>query len=1040
MTCYLYLLTPPNGNDMDGSSTMRGAHTLTVNGDTYTFKYAGGTLQDIEFPDGRKTQWRFESVDENDKRLTLTQESGWWRSWVFGAENRKVKTDDYWNYTITGGEPAADGVVYQKADVERTRLATAETEKWTYQASNSIWTAKDVLGNESITYKYQTVGKLYNKPFKRERKKAGESTASVVWRGVYDSANGDLISSFDALDKQTGYSYERFTGGNEFLPPKKVTITDPMGRTRSIERDQQGNIIEVVDAAGVKRKLEYDSRRRLTRVKNAANEVLSRFVYGDKDQVLERYDAQANKTAYEYTIHLGEPLLTKVSTPEDRVTEITRDTKGRATKVKSPSGAEWDYDYVGDWSVAEKITDPLDAETSFEYDTRLNEIKVTDPLARITQAVYDDLDLPMEVTDALNQKTEFENNGNRDMKKLTDARDNVYNLAWDQSGVRKSLEWPDTDKQTDIYDANGVLSQWKAKGNAGIVNLSRNDAGEVTGRTWTAGSESGSVSFSRNSLGQITGTSATTMDLTVDQTLAYNTEGQPSSLSQTVGSLTRSAGVTYDLDGRVATITYPAGFVVAYEYNNDGQIKFIKKDGTTIASYAYDSAGRISTRTLASGIVTTYTYDAADRLASITVSSSGGVLWAERYGYNAAGERIYTLQGTSGTVGDAYGLDVASQLRGVKYGSADATLAYADQSGQTAFQWQYDAVGNRIEETGSGGTTTYASDTTNQYTSVSSVPTVAYSDRGDLTQFGDWTYTYDAQGNLIRASNSETETTAQYWREAFGHRAVKDVNGSKTLFFNLGTTQMEAFDVTNATASSTIYEPGIDRPLAEVSSTGTLTFYHQDWLGSVVLLTDASGAKLQSFTYDAWGRPSGFDASGVSLQVSGFASRFLYTAREYDSETGLYHYRARAYSPALGRFLQTDPIDFAAGDTNLFRYVANNSVNDIDPNGTDIWVGGGLHENINIGDPKGAYSSYGFGIDPSEPWTPENGINGIIYYDDFRDSKEKSSELCLKTTPEQDKKAKDILDKMVNTHMPYRLTTPSCRTFSRTMFNYFKNN
>ncbi|MCK9589035.1 MAG: RHS repeat-associated core domain-containing protein, partial [Terrimicrobiaceae bacterium] len=169
-------------------------------------------------------------------------------------------------------------------------------------------------------------------------------------------------------------------------------------------------------------------------------------------------------------------------------------------------------------------------------------------------------------------------------------------------------------------------------------------------------------------------------------------------------------------------------------------------------------------------------------------------------------------------------------------------------------------------------------------------------------------------------------------------RAVKDVNGNKTVFFNLGTTQLEAYDVPTATASCTIYEPGIDRPLVEVGSGGSAKFYHQDWLGSVVLLTDASGAKLQSFTYDAWGTPSGFDASGLSLPVSGFASRFLYTAREYDPEIGLYHYRTRAYSPTLGRFLQTDSIDFGGGDVNLFRYVANSSVNFCDPDGRIAFV------------------------------------------------------------------------------------------------------
>lgn len=62
-------------------------------------------------------------------------------------------------------------------------------------------------------------------------------------------------------------------------------------------------------------------------------------------------------------------------------------------------------------------------------------------------------------------------------------------------------------------------------------------------------------------------------------------------------------------------------------------------------------------------------------------------------------------------------------------------------------------------------------------------------------------------------------------------------------------------------------------------------------------------------------------------------NRFQFTAREYDSETGLHYYRARSYSADLGRFLQLDPIDFDAGDVNLFRYVGNDPVNWVDPSG-----------------------------------------------------------------------------------------------------------
>jgi len=773
--------------DMDQSSTLRGAHTLTVNGDTYTFTYFGGTLKEIAFPDGRKTQWRFEDWAEGDKRLTLTQEDGWWRSWVFGGTDRRLKTDDYWDYTITGGEPAEDGVVYNRPAIERERLVTGETESRVFESSNTIWKSKDALGNENISYLYKTAGKLYDKVYKRERKRPGQSAATVVWRGVYDSETGDLLSSFDAYDKQTAYAYERFAGAGEFQPPKKVTVTDPMGRTRSIERDLQGNIIEVVGADGVKRKLEYDTRHRLTRVKNAANEVLARYVYGDKDQLLESYDAANEKTAYEYTIHLGEPLLTKITTPEGRVTGFARDSMGRVAKITTPSGAEWDYTYAGQWGVPETITDPLDAQTSFEYDARLNEIKVTDPLNRITETVFDDLDLPMEITDALGHSTLLTHNANRDTKEITDARDKDYGFAWESAGQRRALQWPDGGNQTTTYDIAGRLTRWSAKGGAGIAVPTYNDAGEVTGMDWTAGGQSGSATFARNSLGQITGGSAETLGITVSQSFGYDGEGRLSGISQTAGGTTRSASVAYDLNGRVVSITYPAGFVVGYEYDGDGRVTAIKKDGSTLAGYAYDAAGRLASRTLANGVTTAYTYDEANRLASLTASNASGVLWAERYGYNAAGERIYTLKGATGTAGDAYWLDATGQLRGAKYGSADATASYASQSGYSSWEeWEYDATGNRLSSSGSVGNATYTPNAINQYSAISGVSPVGYSGRGDLTQYGAWTYVYDAMGNLIQAQNPGEGLTAKYARDGFGQRALKDVNGAKTVFFNLG--------------------------------------------------------------------------------------------------------------------------------------------------------------------------------------------------------------------------------------------------------------
>lgn len=67
------------------------------------------------------------------------------------------------------------------------------------------------------------------------------------------------------------------------------------------------------------------------------------------------------------------------------------------------------------------------------------------------------------------------------------------------------------------------------------------------------------------------------------------------------------------------------------------------------------------------------------------------------------------------------------------------------------------------------------------------------------------------------------------------------------------------------------------------------------------------------------------------MPESMFGNRFLFTGREWLSEAGLYDYRNRVYSAELGRFLQTDPIRFAAGDGNLYRYVRNSPSKFTDP-------------------------------------------------------------------------------------------------------------
>src|SRR5438270_6367774 len=113
--------------------------------------------------------------------------------------------------------------------------------------------------------------------------------------------------------------------------------------------------------------------------------------------------------------------------------------------------------------------------------------------------------------------------------------------------------------------------------------------------------------------------------------------------------------------------------------------------------------------------------------------------------------------------------------------------------------------------------------------------------------------------------------------------------------------------------------------------------YHLDRMGNVAFLLDADGDGIEKYTYDAFGKPTVTTWSGTSPRsYSWYGNRFMFTGREYFSELGIYDYRNRFYYPALGRFLQSDPLGFGAGDANLFRYCGGDPVNERDPAGLQV--------------------------------------------------------------------------------------------------------
>jgi RHS repeat-associated protein len=690
-----------------------------------------------------------------------------------------------------------------------------------------------------------------------------------------------------------------------------------------VERDLQGNVVKITSPTGIVRVLDWDARHRLIHIKNTSGNILGAFVYGEADQLLEQTDALDNTTTYEYALHLGVPQITKVTTPEGRVTELERDTMGRITSQTDPTGATWSASYAADWDVPASVTDPLSGVTQYNYDNRLNTILVRDPLENRTYAYYDDLNIPAEVTDALGNLVQYQSNAEGNLTKLTDAKGKIYDLLWQDGASRKQFKWPDTTSENSSYDINGRLTNWSARGGEAAASFTRNALGELTQREWNYNGQGGTNSYSRNAGGQLSSATTSEGGFTIAQGYGYDASGRLNNLTQTVSGVSRSVGFGYDASGGLTNLSYPSGMSVGYEYNGDGQVTSISMGATTLASYSYDTGGRLTTRTLGNGVTTSYAYDGANQVTNITVSKGAANLWAESYAYDAAGERISTTRGNGN---DSYQYDDTYQLTGASYGTG---------TNASSASWSYDASGNRTQAQSVSGTNTlslsYSVNEINQYTSAGGA-SPSYNSRGDLSGINGWAFTYDAFGNLSSAQ-SGTNAAYHYARDPQGRRAIRQ-NGSNTiLLLNAGDTMLEAYNASNNSATSYIYEPGIDKPLAQVYSDGSMRYVHQDVLGSVVMLTDSNGATYQSYSYDAWGKVTARDASGSVIVSSAINSSYLYTGREFDTEAGLYHYRARTYSAELGRFLQMDPIKFDAGDPNIFRYVGNDPVNLWDPLG-----------------------------------------------------------------------------------------------------------
>ena len=337
-------------------------------------------------------------------------------------------------------------------------------------------------------------------------------------------------------------------------------------------------------------------------------------------------------------------------------------------------------------------------------------------------------------------------------------------------------------------------------------------------------------------------------------------------------------------------------------------------DGKRIA-LGYDLKDRLSSVQYPNGVTGQWEYDAAGRIVKIS--------YRDREGKAAAGF--------------AY-----------RYDPAGNPVERQDSQGRTA-RFQHDSAGQLVQEVSPGGTTRYRYLPGGNRATVEERGTVTqyrYDADDRLVQAGAEQFAYDKNGNLIGRKGASGATVYEYGAEdqlvkvagpdggttTFGYaptseRVWKKDQQGLTYYLYDGFDLIQELGEGGGLKATYVHGPGIDRPLAMIRD-GKTYYYHADRLGSITHLTDEQGQVVATYEYDPFGK--------MRERHGSIHNPFTFTGREFDSNTGLYYYRARYYDATLGRFLTTDPAPPRMEEPlelNPYLYVRNSPVRFVDPLG-----------------------------------------------------------------------------------------------------------
>ena len=650
------------------------------------------------------------------------------------------------------------------------------------------------------------------------------------------------------------------------------------------------------------------------------------YSYSAVGDVLADVDPRGNETAYSYDLlrrKTGEGHLTGTGYPYLALTGYNYDgdshlilewrVSGFNSNNTGTGSENTAYTYTPTGKVASK-TDPLNDITKYTYDSLDRLSTVTDPTGYITQYQYDAASQKLQEQRAVGTPLQqnyatFTYSQNGKVLSEADARGNAITYAYDGFDRLAVTTYADGTTEKNQYDPMSAVTIWTNRGGFSLVRCYDALGRKVSERGLTGATNSG----------------------------ACPTGGTPNLNSRWWDQ--QNTSFAYDLTGKMVSASN-SGWGESFAYDNAERLAS-HSDGLGATSYQYDAAGNPVVINHPDGVQETFAYDPLNRMTSANLNGAA----VATLSYDALGRRTSVVFGDQSS--QTYGYDTADRLTSLSHAFPNTPAS------NVSFTFGYDAASRLTsrastnagyEDVAPALSSSYAAaNTLNQYPSVGGAG-YTYWAEGPLSTDGRLAYLYMENGAFRYAySLANGANVVSLTFSPLGHPAARQTNtpgGTDVLWYtgSDGAHAETAFDLiytapdpaTSWTAlgwRDYVLGSNPDERLAFRDTNGTVYYPHTDRQGTTIALS-TGGQSLLTRTYGAYGEPR------QSLAAAPGASSYpwLYTGQLYDPFLQAYDYKARIYSPSLGRFIQPDPIG-TKDDIDLYTYADNSPLDGSDPGG-----------------------------------------------------------------------------------------------------------